>query len=197
MISPLPKGSWRNLGGPAAHRAREPGGWESVNAIDLGAPVGTPVFAVADGVIDPSKGFGFSSGARTWGYRLTLARDLGPPCFYTHMGGLAKGIAPGARVREGQRLGWIGRMPGYPPHLHFAVEPPGDPTLIAYLPPVPRTPEEKLRARTGFYAWANWLLGRGRWKPYGKANPKVRPDVPARIPRRWWRRLAMMLRRRP
>jgi hypothetical protein len=53
--------------------------------------------------------------------------------------------------------------------------------------------EAKLRAKTGWLAWAGWRLGRGDWKPYGKANRNVRPRVPRVIPRSWWARLANLV----
>lgn len=57
----------------------------------------------------------------------------------------------------------------------------------------PPTPQDKLRAMTGFYAWVAWRLGEGAWKKYGKRNPKVRPDVPRVISAAWWARLAQFL----
>jgi hypothetical protein len=54
----------------------------------------------------------------------------------------------------------------------------------------PPTPEEILRAKTGYWAWRQWRLGTGAWRSYGKRNRKVRPDVPRRIPRAWWRKFA-------
>ncbi len=46
----------------------------------------------------------------------------------------------------------------------------------------------ELRARNGWLAWAEWRLGERDWKPYGKANPSVRPHVRHVIPSAWWRR---------
>lgn len=57
----------------------------------------------------------------------------------------------------------------------------------------PPTPQDKLRARTGFYAWVAWRLGEGPWRQYGKQNASVRPDVPRVIPAAWWRDLARFL----
>ena len=54
----------------------------------------------------------------------------------------------------------------------------------------PPTPQDKLRAMTGFYAWVAWRLGEGPFKKYGKRNPKVRPNVPKIISPAWWTRLA-------
>jgi len=54
---------------------------------------------------------------------------------------------------------------------------------VADLPP---TPQERLRARTGYWAWLKWRLGREEWKKYGKRNKTVRPNVPRLIPPGWW-----------
>lgn len=58
----------------------------------------------------------------------------------------------------------------------------------AIIPPEQR--ERQLRRMTGYASWAAWRTGTGPWKGYGKRNPKVRPDVKARIPRTWWHRLS-------
>jgi hypothetical protein len=53
-------------------------------------------------------------------------------------------------------------------------------------------PADKLRARAGWVAWAAWRLGDGDWRPYGKANRDVRPQVPSVIPPSWWQRLSRL-----
>jgi hypothetical protein len=55
------------------------------------------------------------------------------------------------------------------------------------------SPARELRAKRGWSAWVAWRLGRGDWRPYGKANPKVRPRVPRVIPPSWKARLAKLL----
>lgn len=55
---------------------------------------------------------------------------------------------------------------------------------VADLPP---TPQEKLRERTGYWAWLKWRLGREEWKRYGARNKTVRPHVPLLIPPGWWK----------
>lgn len=65
--------------------------------------------------------------------------------------------------------------------------------------PVPKyvpTPQDKLRARTGWFAWVAWRLGEGDWKPYGKSAKKVRPSVPKVIPPSWWLRYAVYIKNR-
>lgn len=50
-----------------------------------------------------------------------------------------------------------------------------------------------LTQRTGWYSWVAWRLGEGDWKPYGPANPDVRPNVPVYISASWWERLRVFL----
>jgi murein DD-endopeptidase MepM/ murein hydrolase activator NlpD len=115
---------WNDLGGPAAHGASGVHIWQNDNAVDLGAPVGTPIYAVRGGKL--CGGFGESnSGPKIFGKRLTIC-SKGNAFFYTHMGRYAKGIHEGATVRRGQLIGFVGAMPGGPSHLHFAAKH-GDP----------------------------------------------------------------------
>lgn len=60
---------------------------------------------------------------------------------------------------------------------------------IVYVP----TPQDRLRSRTSWFAWVAWKLGEGDWRHYGPANPKVRPNVPKRIPAEWWARYIQFL----
>lgn len=65
--------------------------------------------------------------------------------------------------------------------------------------PVPRyvpTPEDKLRAKTGWFSWVAWKLGEGDWRSHKPSDPKVRPNVPKRIPLAWWKRYALFIKNR-
>lgn len=64
--------------------------------------------------------------------------------------------------------------------------------LPAYVP----TPSDRLRGRTGWFAWVAWKLGEGDWHSHAPADKSVRPNVPKRIPLRWWRRYAKFLLKR-
>jgi hypothetical protein len=82
---------------------------------------------------------------------------------------------------------------------------PVDPLAIAALhrlepapvPPKPKPPPlvapAVLRKRTGFYSWLAWYVGRGDWKPYGRRNAAVRPNVAKKVKRAWFRRLVAFL----
>lgn len=57
-------------------------------------------------------------------------------------------------------------------------------------------PTDALRRKTGYWSWLAWYLGEGPWRPYGPRNAKARPNVPARIPSKWWSALRAFLKKR-
>lgn len=63
---------------------------------------------------------------------------------------------------------------------------------VVYVP----TAEDKLRARTTWFAWVAWKLGEGDWRHYGPSAAKVRPNVPKRISTQWWVRYAQFVKNR-
>lgn len=98
--------------------------WESCNAVDIGVPEGTPVLAVADGVIGPQFGPLNSSNPVLLGLRLHL-RSSDNEFYYAHLHKFASGLGPGDRVHRGSLLGYSGVANGVA-HLHLASER-GDP----------------------------------------------------------------------
>jgi hypothetical protein len=71
------------------------------------------------------------------------------------------------------------------------------------LPDYVPTPEDRLRARTGWFAWMAWYgtsdsrpFGEGDWRHHKARDPRVRPNVPRVIPAGWWVRRARFLLRR-
>jgi murein DD-endopeptidase MepM/ murein hydrolase activator NlpD len=88
------------------------------HAIDLPAPRGTPVVAVADGFIE-------RLGRDKRGGKVVYLRDATGKYtfFYAHLARHEKGLKPGDHVVRGQRLGEVGST-GHViggPHLHFAI----------------------------------------------------------------------------
>jgi murein DD-endopeptidase MepM/ murein hydrolase activator NlpD len=83
--------------------------------VDYAAPIGTPIHAVGDGRVM------FAGWKGGYG-RFVLIRHLNSSqsTGYGHMSAFAKGIRMGARVRQGQVIGYVG-MSGLAtgPHLHF------------------------------------------------------------------------------
>lgn len=91
--------------------------WESENAVDIGVPIGTPVYAVAAGTIGPQFG-SLGTGGRFAGLRLHLNADAGS-FYYAHLSSFAPGIRPGRAVKAGDLIGYSGSANGVA-HLHFA-----------------------------------------------------------------------------
>jgi murein DD-endopeptidase MepM/ murein hydrolase activator NlpD len=84
--------------------------------IDLFAPRGTPVVAVADGFVDRAR-YGSNAGSY-----VVIRHGEGWESWYLHLTGFAEGIESGAFVEAGQLVGWVGttgNARGTHPHLHF------------------------------------------------------------------------------
>src|SRR3954454_14273174 len=89
---------------------------------DLFADFGTPVVAVADGVIK-NVGSLPISGNRLWVYA-----DGGDQFFYAHLASFAPAAVDDRHVEAGTILGYIGNTGDAeppPPHLHFEIHPDG------------------------------------------------------------------------
>lgn len=98
------------------------GNWESDNAVDLAAPVGTPVYAVADGTIGSQLGPIAGNDPHLAGMRVHLVAG-GNEYYYAHLSRLA--VKAGQTVQKGDLLGYSGQANGVA-HLHFAQKT-GDP----------------------------------------------------------------------
>ena len=89
------------------------------DAIDILAPAGTPVLAVADGTVE--KLFDSKLGGTTL-YQFNPQRTLA--YYYAHLQGYAPGIAEKQALKRGQVLGYVGSTGNADPaapHLHFAI----------------------------------------------------------------------------
>jgi murein DD-endopeptidase MepM/ murein hydrolase activator NlpD len=84
--------------------------------VDYAAPRGTPILAAGNGTVEKA--------GRTSGYgNFTLVKHTnGYESAYGHQSAFAKGIVPGARVRQGQIIGYVGSTGlSTGPHLHFEI----------------------------------------------------------------------------
>jgi murein DD-endopeptidase MepM/ murein hydrolase activator NlpD len=82
--------------------------------IDYAAPSGTPVEAVADGVVRVKKWEG------GFGNYLEIAHPNNYTTTYGHLKGYAKGVEIGVKVRQGQTIGYVGATGlATGPHLDF------------------------------------------------------------------------------
>jgi murein DD-endopeptidase MepM/ murein hydrolase activator NlpD len=123
-------------------------------AIDYAAPVGTPVWAVADGEVR----FAGHNGGN--GIQVVLRHRGGYDTYYNHLSGVAKGVRAGATVGQKDVIGYVGSTGlSTGPHLDYRVARNGqfvNPLSEQFLPgdPVP----EAHRAR--FLAHAQALVER-------------------------------------
>lgn len=90
------------------------GRWKQHKGVDFAAPIGTPIKASGDGVIDfigKQNGFGNIVVIKHWANYSTA---------YAHMSRFASGLRKGAKVRQGDIIGYVG-MTGWAtgPHLHY------------------------------------------------------------------------------
>lgn len=98
--------------------ASRDGGRRRHKGIDIFAPKGTGVVAVADGIVsyigEQPKG----------GLCLWLTTENGASFYYAHLDRWAPGLYEGMEVRSGDLLGYVGNTgnaKSTPPHLHFGV----------------------------------------------------------------------------
>jgi murein DD-endopeptidase MepM/ murein hydrolase activator NlpD len=97
--------------------------------IDIFAPHGSPVVAIADGRISQREIGSIS------GLSVEITDAQGIQYFYAHLSAFRPGLVPGGTVQRGQVLGYIGttgNAQGTSPHLHLEVQPGGVP-----VPPKP------------------------------------------------------------
>ena len=85
-------------------------------AVDYGAPVGTPVRAVADGTVMVA---GWNGGN---GIQVHLRHPAGYETQYNHLSRLGPGLRPGSRVSQRQVIGYVGSTGlSTGPHLDYRV----------------------------------------------------------------------------
>lgn len=85
--------------------------------VDYGAPIGTPVQAVANATVTYAGWKGAN------GKLITLRHAGGYTTYHAHLSQIAPGIRPGVRVKKKQIIGKVGntgRSTG--PHLHFGMK---------------------------------------------------------------------------
>jgi len=88
--------------------------WRAHTGVDFAAPQGTRVLSTADGHV-------ISAGSRGgYGNAVEIRHGSGITTLYAHLSRFAGGIRAGARVRQGDPIGYVGST-GYAtgPHLHY------------------------------------------------------------------------------
>jgi murein DD-endopeptidase MepM/ murein hydrolase activator NlpD len=112
LRKPVPNGQFRSPFGMRRHPIL---GYSRMHwGVDWAAPRGTPIIAPGNGVVEKA---GWSSG---YGKQTIIRHANGYETSYSHQTKFAKGIKPGARVRQGQVIGYVGTTGlSTGPHLHY------------------------------------------------------------------------------
>ena len=112
LRKPVPTGQFRSPFGMRRHPIL---GYSRMHwGVDWAAPRGTPIIAPGNGVVVKA---GWASG---YGKQTILRHANGYETSYSHQTKFAKGIVPGARVRQGQVIGYVGTTGlSTGPHLHY------------------------------------------------------------------------------
>ena len=85
--------------------------------IDYAAPIGTPVSAVGDGIVTKSQ---YSGG---YGNLVIIKHPNGYETYYGHLSKYGKGVKKGAKVKQGQVIGYVGSTGlSTGPHLDFRIK---------------------------------------------------------------------------
>ncbi len=125
--------------------------WRPHHGVDYAAAAGTPVVAVADGSVHSA---GWKGG---YGKAITLRHAGKSETIYGHLSKFAKDVHSGARVRQGQVIGYVGQTGlATGPHLHYELIQDGkriDPLKVKNLPAEPIPPADLAR----FNAWTRQI----------------------------------------
>ena len=120
MRKPMTGGTFRSGFGSRRHPLL--GYVRAHTGVDWAAPRGTPIMAAGDGEVVYAD---WKSG---YGNYIEIRHTNGYETAYAHQTGFAKGIRKGARVRQGQVIGYVGSTGlSTGPHLHYEVHVNGTP----------------------------------------------------------------------
>jgi murein DD-endopeptidase MepM/ murein hydrolase activator NlpD len=90
--------------------------WRMHTGVDWAAPSGTPILAAGDGTIELAERHG------GYGNYIRIRHANGFATAYGHLTRFASGSKPGAQVKQGQIIGFVGSTGmSTGPHLHFEV----------------------------------------------------------------------------
>jgi murein DD-endopeptidase MepM/ murein hydrolase activator NlpD len=123
LLVPLPHATITQGFGPTSYafEAAYAGFPHFHTGLDLADPLGTPVFAAADGVVALAQSMTDSSGALVgYGNYVLIDHGDGLQTLYGHL--LAFAVKPGDMVKRGQLIGMVGSTGNSTgPHTHFEV----------------------------------------------------------------------------
>jgi murein DD-endopeptidase MepM/ murein hydrolase activator NlpD len=121
------------------------GQWKAHKGVDYAAVTGTPIRAAGDGTVD------FSGNGNGYGNMIVLKHWSNYSTAYAHMSRIAPGMRKGAKVSQGQVIGYVGST-GWSTgaHLHYEFRIGGeakDPNKFKSLAQQPLSPAELTRFR--------------------------------------------------
>jgi murein DD-endopeptidase MepM/ murein hydrolase activator NlpD len=115
--------------GPESHKieGKPNADWQSTNAWDISARIGTPVYAISSGIVKTLKDYGNEvnnqqTGKTLFGVGFTVKSDGGlPEVYYTHLKDVT--IKVNDKVSCGQLLGYVTDFPNNSSdHVHIGVQ---------------------------------------------------------------------------
>ncbi|GGB13509.1 peptidase M24 [Brucella endophytica] len=114
LRNPVPNGIFRSPFGMRRHPIL---GYSRMHTgVDWAAPRGTAIIAAGSGVVERA---GWTNG---YGKQTVIRHANGYESSYSHQNAIAPGVTPGARVRQGQVIGYVGSTGlSTGPHLHYEV----------------------------------------------------------------------------
>lgn len=112
LRNPVPNGTFRSGFGMRRHPILRYSKMHT--GADWAAPTGTPIIASGNGTVEKA---GWAGG---YGRQTIIRHANGYETSYSHQSAIAKGVVPGARIRQGQIIGYIGSSGlSTGPHLHY------------------------------------------------------------------------------
>lgn len=115
LRNPVPNGVFRSGFGMRRHPIL--GFARMHTGVDWGAPSGSPIVAAGSGVVEKA---GWDSGG--YGNQTIIRHPNGYESSYNHQSAIAKGVVAGAKIKQGQVIGWVGTTgESTGPHLHYEI----------------------------------------------------------------------------
>jgi murein DD-endopeptidase MepM/ murein hydrolase activator NlpD len=112
LRNPIPNGRFTSGFGNRRHPIL--GYARAHTGVDWAAPRGTPIIASGDGVVEQA---GWNGG---YGRQTIISHANGYQTTFNHQSSIADGVVPGARVRQGQIIGYVGSTGlSTGNHLHY------------------------------------------------------------------------------
>ena len=112
LRNPLPNGKFRSGFGSRRHPIL--GYTKMHTGVDWAAPTGSPIIAAGNGVVEKA---GWAGG---YGKQTIIRHANGYETSYNHQSRIGNGVKPGARVRQGQVIGYVGTTGlSTGAHLHY------------------------------------------------------------------------------